>query len=74
MSDLRPISLCSMLYKIISKIMANRLKLFFSDLSSIHQRALVPKRLITDNAMVAFEIFHNMHEASERYQEGVYGF
>ena len=65
MGDFRPISLCTVLYKIISKMMANRLRTFLSDIISTHQNAFVPGRLITDNVMIALEIFHGMKRRSE---------
>lgn len=36
------------------------MKPFLSSIISVNQSAFVPKRLITDNAPVAFEIFHVM--------------
>lgn len=60
MGEFRPISLCNVLYKIISKTLANKLKPFLESIISISHSAFVPMRLITDNALVAFEIFHAM--------------
>ena len=60
MKDFWPIILCNVLYKIMAKVLSNRLKVILSGLISKNQSAFVPNRSITYNVVVAFEIIHHM--------------
>ncbi|XP_062014092.1 uncharacterized protein LOC133730534 [Rosa rugosa] len=65
-ADFRPIALCNVVYKIASKVLANRLKVLLPSIIS-------PGRLISDNTLVASEVAHFMHKLRHQ-NEGFFSF
>ena len=59
-SDYRPIALCNILHKLISKVLANRLKKILPCIISESQSAFQSSKAITDNILVAFETLHHI--------------
>lgn len=62
MRDYRPISCCNLIYKVITKILANRLLLGLDDIVSCNQGAFVPKRSIGENILLAQELVNDYHK------------
>ena len=65
----RPISLCCTLYKILAKVLVNRLKGVIDKLISLEQVTFVRRRSISDNILLVQELAHSLGNA--RVHEGL---
>ncbi|KAK3225819.1 hypothetical protein Dsin_005681 [Dipteronia sinensis] len=58
--DFRPIIICNVTYKIVAKVIANRLRGVLGEVTSEAQSALIVGRLISDNTIIGFECIHGI--------------
>ena len=70
LGDLRPISSCNVIYKILAKEMANRMKQLLPKTISCSQGAFILCRSIIDNILISFEVLHYLN----RKTQGKHGF
>lgn len=64
----RPIALCNVLYKIVSKVIANRLKGALQNIISPEQGDFLKGWVLSDNFILASEVFHFL--GSKDYNPG----
>lgn len=62
--DYRPISVCNVIYKIISKILTTRLKPYIARCVSSSQSAFIPGREIFENVILIREVLHSFKSSS----------
>jgi hypothetical protein len=62
MSDYRPISCCNVVYKCITKVLANRMIQGLNEVISSNQGAFIPKRGIAKNILLGQEVVCDYHK------------
>lgn len=65
----RPVSVCNVVYKTISKILTARLKPFIGDCVFQSQAAFVPGRDIAENVITLREILHSFGQSNYKRAE-----
>lgn len=61
-TQFRPIGLCNIIYKLVTKVLVNRLKPILPSIISPTQCSFVPRRQITDNIIIVQEMLHTMRK------------
>lgn len=64
--ELRPISLCNVTYKMITKVVVQRLRPYLDELIGSLQSSFIPDRGTKDNAILAQEVVHYMHHSKSK--------
>lgn len=62
MRDYHPIACCNVLYKVVSKILANRLRVLLPRIISANQSAFIQGRLLLENVLLASELVKDYHK------------
>ena len=60
MSNYRPITLSTVISRLVSKVLANKVKNILPNIIYEAQTTFVPDQLITDNISVAYEMLHRL--------------
>lgn len=64
--DFRPISLCNVIYKLITKVLVERLRPILSWIVSPLQSGFIPGRSTVDNAIILQEVLYHMKKSKRK--------
>ena len=70
--EFRPISLCNTIYKLITKVLVNRLRSFLDQIVGSYQSSFLLGRGTMDNAIILQEVIHLMHKSKKKMGDVVY--
>ncbi|CAJ2665276.1 unnamed protein product [Trifolium pratense] len=70
--EFRPISLCNTLYKLITKVLVNRLRPMLDSIIGPFQSNFLPGRGTCDNAIILQEIIHSMRKSKSKKGDVAY--
>lgn len=66
--DLRPIFLSNVVDHVVCKAIANRLKHILPHVIFETQSVVLPQRIITNNIIIAYELFHSLKRRTQGHQ------
>lgn len=65
-TDFRPISVCNIVYKVISKLLATRIKPYMNQIIPKAQSAFIARREISESVVLLREVLHNSDKKDTR--------
>ena len=71
MKDYRPIACCNLLYKVISKVLACRLKTVLPEAIESNQSAFIKERLLVENVLLASELVNGYHKTTNSNRDAI---
>ncbi|KAM2096822.1 hypothetical protein ACFX1R_020419 [Malus domestica] len=71
MAQYRPIALCNVIYKILAKVLTNRLKVVMPKVIGDNQSAFVAGKQIQDNILVVHEVLYSLLHQRREDQAGM---
>nr|BAE79385.1 unnamed protein product [Ipomoea batatas] len=68
-ADFRPITLLNVSFKVISKVLVNRLRPIMSNIIGPHQNSFLPGRSTMDNVILTQEVVHSMNNPRRKKKQ-----